>query len=205
MASFLFGQPIFFDTQKDLLGDTHSEAEIRKMMAREAEKNININNAQNDAILQVNGMKEEFGNGVCTRIIVYNASGGVLTNRNEKTWSGRWSKYKLPTTIECGQWAAALHVKRSGAAAGSMGIMSYNMQGFNNVLCVGWDVPWSGSNHGSCYTMTTADWGKTSWETVEKWCETDPAVGSDKCGSIRVDYNIDQDSSPILTVKITHL
>jgi hypothetical protein len=209
-AAFKFGTPIFYDTIKKELEfqDITSESAIRSEMSERALKSINANDgsgggAQNQAILRANGMKEEYGNGVCTRILIYNASGIPLTCYETHDSSGHWSKYGPPSRIEVGEWGVCFHVKTSGSATGSCGIVSFHLEGEPYVFTVSWDVPWSGSNNASCYTMTKEGYEGTSWEKAHQWAEEGPAIGGETDCGFKVEYSIDQDSSPILIVQIS--
>lgn len=159
---------------------------------------------KNDAIDRVNGMKEEWGTGVSTRVIIYNALGIPLSKRSSHDSYGHWSRYAPSDRIEVGQWDVSFHVKTSGAATGSCSVVSYNLEGYghDDVLMIGFNTPWSGKNTAYCNVMTTKTWNKTSWDDLHDLTYKGAASATLDFGRARVRYTVDQDSSPMLTVTV---
>mgnify|MGYP001356556598 CR=1 FL=1 len=210
MSNFTYGNVIDFESKQLELKPRNitDESAIRLEMSRLAMLDINAlsggstENFENLANMRVNAFKEDFGNGVCTRIMVYNASGSILTFQDSTDSSGHWGNNTLPTEIQVGQWATALHEKSRGSATGSCGAVVFHIDMADEVFIISWDVPWSGDNHACCYTMLREKWNATSWDEAIKWAETEPRTGTDVCGPFTVDYSITNDSSPILRVVI---
>lgn len=106
---------------------------------------------------RVNGMKEEWGSGVSTLIMIYNATGCTLKLDDMGSDSGKFWKYEPDPVVYNGEWTCFLHVKTAGTATGSCGWVGYKMHGdVGNIEGMGtmddyyfvtaWDTPWSGSN-----------------------------------------------------------
>jgi len=150
-------------------------------------------------------MKEQWGNGVSTRVLIYNALGIPIERRTMQDSSGRWSEYEPAARIECGEWDVSFHHKKSGSMTGSCAALSYNLLGYGNddVLMIGFDTPYSGSNSAYCNVMTTKKWSKTDWDDIHEWAEDGPDKATYSFGRSRTKFSMDQGSSPILTVIAT--
>ena len=208
-ATVKFGSPIFEEQTRQKLENLNvddvmvSLEDINKEMAKEAMRKININKLE--ALERVNGMKKDYGNGVSTRIMVYNGLGVPLQKRSSHDDSGRWSTNTLADRIEVGEWSIGFHHKKAGSATGSCGAVGYNLLGYGNddVLMIGWDTPWSGSNSAYCAVMTTSKWSRTSWDDIIEWAEDGPKANKIKFGRSLTKFDTDSESSATLTVVAT--
>nr|GEX66908.1 hypothetical protein [Tanacetum cinerariifolium] len=143
MASNVFGKPVTEGTRLE--------------RAATARKNQNTDNKRDEAIAYVRKQKEDFGFGVSTLCILYNATGETLYYDQEHSWYGRvWDSY--PMELQNGQLGAFLHVKRVAEATGSMAYVIYRVEGNNNAGffsgLIAWDNPW---NHTSYNTHAFCD------------------------------------------------
>lgn len=111
-------------------------------------------------IERVNGMKEEYGNGVSTLIMFYNATGSTLKFDEITSESGHLFKYEPDRTVYNGQWSCFLHVKTAGAATGSFGKIGYWLQGGVKRktfwLNIDWETPWSGRNKATATVLDSS-------------------------------------------------
>lgn len=173
-------------------------------MAVEALQNINGGNVggyQNEAILRSNGMKEEFGDGISTQILIYNASGYKLNLQASGSHSGKWSNYSAPDFIEVGEWAVCFHQKKAGAAVGSEGYIVFNCVDSPEGVSMRWSTPFIGSN------KATTIIGNPVVLSVLGGFKSDfagKASGSTHKGSLKASYSISDASSALLTYKVTN-
>ncbi|KAF5771271.1 hypothetical protein HanRHA438_Chr14g0680451 [Helianthus annuus] len=83
----------------------------RMERALEALNNPNADGKRNQALAYVRQMKRNWGNGVSTLGIFYNATGEAMIFTQENSWYGRiYSSY--PMRVQNGQWGAFFHVNR---------------------------------------------------------------------------------------------
>ncbi len=94
----------------------------------------------------VENMKENSGNGVSSRIILFNNTKDDMHFQSDQHFSGRWENTP-PAVIGPGKFGCFLHVKKSGAACGSVACVEYSV-GPSRVskVYIGWDTPFSGTN-----------------------------------------------------------
>jgi hypothetical protein len=159
--------------------------------------------ADEECIERVNGMKEEYGSGIATLITIYNALGCSLHYKETRDWSGHRGKYDYDSPIYNGEWSCALHVKTSGTATGSCGVIAYNLRGGygdQDVLVVSWVTPFSGPNKANCFCANIKTYDATSWDKIEEWANRGYPEKDHDLGLIRVRATIGQNSSPILRV-----
>ena len=65
--------------------------------------------------------KRDYGNGVSSKIIIYNGMKKKMYMEKE-SYDGKMGRWEVdPIDIPPGKWMACLHVKRNGAAMGSGG------------------------------------------------------------------------------------
>ena len=179
------------------------EDEVHRLIAKKAMEQMN--EEKDKAIDRVNGMKEDWGTGVSTRVLIYNALGIPIEKRSQHDSSGRWSAYEPSERIECGEWDVSFHHKKSGSATGSCAAVGYYLKGYgdDDILMVGFETPYSGSNSGHCTVLTTKRWANAGWDQIHEWAEDGPAKGTNSFGRSRTHYSIDQSSSPLLIVVAT--
>ena len=156
----------------------------------------------------LNSYKQEYGEGVCTLVMIYNATGAPLGFRSNADSSGHIGKYPFDSTIENGQWSVFLHVHTSGTAGGSIGALGYDIQdgGMQPVAVIGWNNPLNGSSTalGDCWS--SVGYTDTPWDTVFNLTENGGASGPGNATGTKygyaAPYSIGQTSSPILQVVV---
>lgn len=116
------------------MGNTHSHPPPGKISATYAE-----------ALMNVQQLKADYGNGVSTKIIFFNDSPEDLIFGDSDHSSGRWQN-EPPARIPAGKFASFLHVKRDAAACGSVGYASYKQVMSGDNIFIGWSTPHSGTN-----------------------------------------------------------
>lgn len=118
-----------------------------------------------EALNRVLKVKEEYGYGVSTLVLLYNATGDTLelTNKwlgqkelplGEKDWLGSDEVLKSSETFHNGQWLAFLHAHPKAEAYGSEAARVYrckNIEGETRDFMVAWSTPW-GKTQNSAYT-----------------------------------------------------
>jgi hypothetical protein len=140
-----------------MLFGTKIDASVLSALPQYADKNITpkdlgeyaagtMADHQKDADDNVNGMKQEYGNGISTLVMIYNASGYQLQRMDEVDTHGHVGDWPLDTYIENGQWSVFLHVHSSGAAVGSEGYCDYSLVGTADTVRFSWASPYTGSN-----------------------------------------------------------
>ncbi|KAA0038316.1 23 kDa jasmonate-induced protein-like [Cucumis melo var. makuwa] len=141
MADNVFGNPITNSTLQAM-----PEYEGKTITRRDrAYVAFNMKNAQNkdrSARDHVEKLREEWGHGVATLCLIYNATGDTITFVCEHSWHGHIGSGPYPSEIANGQWGAFLHVKTAVVPSGSAGACVY--RGLNNYgeVC-DWMVAWS--------------------------------------------------------------
>lgn len=146
MSYNVFGNPITNETLEAL--PEYAGKEIQRVdRAHIAFKWMNAENKNVEAQKYVDALKEEYGNGVSTKCLFYNAVGNSITLQHAQDWRGKLGSKPIPITIQNGQWGGFLHVKPSIVPAGSAGAVVY--RGMNNdgrkadFMC-SWSNPWVG-------------------------------------------------------------
>jgi len=164
---------------------------------------------QKDASDLVNAYKEEYGNGISTLIMIYNATGTTLTLRGSHDYSGHIYKYPYDTTIENGEWSCVLHVHTSGWANGSIGEVGYNIGDGDHVPVgwCGWNNPFNSSDTAVADVYQEATYHDASWETILTKMESGGTngTGGDNGNGYPVKYSIGEDSSPQFIVSFQKL
>jgi hypothetical protein len=102
-----------------------------------------MENYQKLADENVNGMKDEYGDGVSTLVMIYNASGrDVIINSLDNKY-GRIGDWPYDPVIANGQWSVFLHVKKTSAASGSQATLGCAVDAVPGTLSISWDTPWA--------------------------------------------------------------
>ncbi|GJZ24832.1 hypothetical protein Tco_0562291 [Tanacetum coccineum] len=106
----------------------------------------------------VRQQKSDFGSGIVTHCIFYNATGETLFyNDKRHSFSGDFYGSLPPMEVQNGQWGAFLHVKSIPLLPGnSMGYVIYRVKGIHDEgFCsslIGWDTPWNHEKtHAFCH------------------------------------------------------
>ena len=173
---------------------TVTQADLAKAALEAQEAN------QQAAMTLANSYKDEYGNGVSTLVMLYNATGAPLALRSSNDSSGHIGKYPYDTTIENGQWSVFLHVHTSGSAAGSIAAVGYNVEDGNTlpVALAAWNSPYSGSPtaFGDCWASDT--YRDSSWDYVFRCADGGGSSGTSGVhNGYFVPYSIGQNSSPV--------
>lgn len=192
--------------------DPMSDTEFAQHMARKAmEQRYEHVDRMGDspgAINRVNGMKEAYGNGVSTLVMLYNATGVRLTKVGEDDHSGKRWTWPYDNVIENGQWSVFLHVKSGWSMAGSTACLGYKLEGLDEVFVIAWDTPYSGDNTGWCQVISGTKWNDTPYKDFHKWSDKGeeeeiwPNEG-DPVGTWRTHFVASQDSSALFECVVT--
>ncbi|KAI3742541.1 hypothetical protein L1987_60226 [Smallanthus sonchifolius] len=139
MDSNVFGKPVTEGT--------------RMQRAQQALNNPNEGGKRGEALAYVRQLKQNWGTGVSTLGIFYNATGESMVFTQENSSYGHI--YDLyPTRVQNGQWGAFLHVKTTAAASGSVGFVVYRVMVDDTEFCnqlISWSNPWSGTYNNQAY------------------------------------------------------
>lgn len=93
----------------------------------------------------VENMKNDWGEGNATLVMLYNATGDNVKFVCDKNWHGHNGPSPYPMTIQNGQWGGFLHVKQTGIAEGSTAAVVYRGKdnaGDQRDWFIGWNNPW---------------------------------------------------------------
>jgi hypothetical protein len=117
----------------------HDRAAVALDLKNAGQKDVN-------ARTFVDNIKQQWGAGVSTLVVFYNASGDDIQLVQNHDYWGHIGPSPYPTLVRNGQWGAFLHVKTSGAASGSSAAVVYrglDASGNSRDWCFAWDNPWS--------------------------------------------------------------
>ncbi|ONK72104.1 uncharacterized protein A4U43_C04F15750 [Asparagus officinalis] len=196
MAANVFGNPITDETLK-AMPEYNNKPITRCDRAHEALNMIHAESKDVNALRYVENLKEQYGDGVSTLCVVYNASGDPITFQDSHDWHGHLWKAPYPQSLLNGQWGAFLHVHPSGAMAGSSAAVIYrgkNDAGKDHDFMFSWMNPWWS---GSCtaYTLVrpagyfdseiswdtlqdNTDNGKLQWTNENEGCKSYVSIGN---------------------------
>uniref|UniRef100_A0A803MD53 23 kDa jasmonate-induced protein-like n=2 Tax=Chenopodium quinoa TaxID=63459 RepID=A0A803MD53_CHEQI len=106
---------------------------------------ISDGNKSIDAEKYVRDLKDDYGSGVSTLCLVYNATGDTLYHVVDNDWmNSNIGRTPYPVKIGNGQWAAFLHVHKTSDATGSEAAVVYrgkNMYGNDRDFLLAWSTP----------------------------------------------------------------
>lgn len=123
-----------------------------------------------DALKYVLGLKADYGDGVTTLCLVYNATGDKLELASEIDWLGYVYKQQPPRSFENGQWLAFLHAHPTSQAYGCEAARVYrghNVKGEVRDFMVSWSTPW-GTTQNSAYTeVREQDHFPDKWDYIK--------------------------------------
>jgi len=146
-----FGKPITNETLMPMLRYRRRSGTItQEDRAREAMRLIQEDMKNMEALNHALDLKAEYGSGVSTLVLIYNATGDTLEIVKEQSmdWLGCVYKEETPHTFENGQWVSFLHVRPTGPTAkelGSEGARVVRGKTIDGQVCdylVAWFVPW---------------------------------------------------------------
>uniref|UniRef100_A0A803MD52 23 kDa jasmonate-induced protein-like n=1 Tax=Chenopodium quinoa TaxID=63459 RepID=A0A803MD52_CHEQI len=146
--------------------------------AREAIRYIQAGKKNTDALNHALKLKYDYGDGVSTLCLLYNATGDTLklVEDQKKDWNGQIYKEEPPRSFENGQWIAFLHVHPGPKPSGSEAARVYrgkNINGETRDFLVAWMTPWS-VDQNSAYTEVREEnhfpqyWDYIKEEKLEK-------------------------------------
>ncbi|CAL5324157.1 unnamed protein product [Camellia sinensis] len=151
MASNVFGIPI---TDATLRVIPEYERRARKDRAHVA---LEMKKAENKDVIAreyVENLKRQWGTGVSTLCLVYNATGGTVTFvTHHDYWGHIGEAAPYPVEIANGQWGAFLHVKTTGTATGSTAAVVYRGKNEDGADC-DWMFAWSNPWDRACWNNT---------------------------------------------------
>jgi len=152
MAYNVFGAPITDETLKEMEKYKDKDPITRFDRAHEALNMKTDGTKHKVASDYVQGLKAEYGDGVSTLCLFYNATGDPLTLVDTHSWHGYLWKGTYPQVIANGQWGAFLHVKPDwpniqceGSSAGVV-YKGKNDDGSDYNFLFSWYNPWRASN-----------------------------------------------------------
>nr|XP_028957974.1 23 kDa jasmonate-induced protein-like [Malus domestica] len=143
MASNVFGNPITNATLEGMpeyIGkriDKKDRAHVAMYKKNDQGKDV-------DARTHVENLKKQYGIGVSSLCLVYNATGDTLTYVTCIDWYGHIGT--SPYQIANGQWGVFLHVKTAGQATGSVAAVVYRGKNAVGSICdwmLAWRNPWN--------------------------------------------------------------
>lgn len=99
-----------------------------------------------EVLAEVGNMKQDYGNGVSTLIIVENQTGKYLNLKGSSHDSGRF--YTTPKDIPEGKSMGFLHIKKNATCCGSVGQLNFYFMdnGRREFRSISWDTPHYGTN-----------------------------------------------------------
>lgn len=124
---------------------------------------------RDQAIKRLDELKSDFGDGVSTLCLVYNATGDTITCHDTQSWKGHFYKQSPENSFENGQWSIFMHVKPSVLPEGCTGAVIYRTKQHADVF-LGWQNPWTPGYDTSCWAECRAWdhwWGTGSKSFME--------------------------------------
>lgn len=151
MAANVFGNPVTDDTVRELYPTKTVITPLDR--AKVAKELIENNSKKTNAKQFVESLISQYGEGIKTGGLFYNATGRPLTFISNHDYQGNVFKVSYPTVIQNGQWFAFLHVKGSRLDGSSAAVVyrSVNDQGDQYDYMCSWSVP---DNKVHTYTIT---------------------------------------------------
>ena len=143
MADNVFGVPVTDSTLRgmpDYLEKMHRDrASVALAMKDAADKNV-------DSLQYVENLKRQWGSGVSTLCLIYNATGDTLNYVASHDYCGHIGPAMYPQEIANGQWGAFLHVNTAETPAGSTAAVVYRGKNEAGKECdwmLAWSNPWN--------------------------------------------------------------
>nr|XP_028964041.1 23 kDa jasmonate-induced protein-like isoform X1 [Malus domestica] len=207
MAYNVFGNPITDETLKGM--PEYADKQIGRLdrayvalnMKNAAEKDFN-------ARTHVEKLKEQYGDGVSTLCLVYNATGETIRYAYKKDWYGHIGNAPYPPLIANGQWGAFLHVKTAGESSGSNAAVVYRGLNIVNEECdwmLSWSNPWDRTK--SDNTVITEIRGlnhfESYWSLIYGYLEKGQAYSKDRWNGCVSIMSTGSDTSPIVEAILT--
>ncbi|CAO2823545.1 unnamed protein product [Amaranthus hypochondriacus] len=165
-----FGVPITDRTLRQMNRYRGKEEITQEDRAREAMRLIHAEDKNISALQHVLNLKANYGNGVSTLCLVYNATGDTLQFAYNKEWYGYIYKEQPPTTFENGQWIAFLHAHPTAQSVGSEAAWVYrgeNIKGEVRDYMIAWNTPWSTTQNSAYTEVRGKDHFKQYWSYIQ--------------------------------------
>lgn len=139
------------------------------MLAKAAEEQMGMPDGKDslftEGIKHVNGMKEEYGQGASTLILIANQTGEKLKRIDSKGWSGDTWKYPFDREIDNGQISVVLHTK-TFMFRGSVGSVIYRLEKTQDEFVLAFWNPYIGENKSFIGAGVKDEWNKKSWDYI---------------------------------------
>ncbi|XP_058764397.1 23 kDa jasmonate-induced protein-like [Vicia villosa] len=150
-----FGVPITDETLK-AMSRYKGKTITQEDRAREAVRLIHSEDKNLNALNHALTLKFNYGDGVSTLCLLYNATGDTLeiVDGQKQDWHGSVEKEEPPRSFDNGQWVAFLHTHPTSEAYGCEAARVYrgkNIKGDVRDFMVAWSTPW-GSIQNAAYT-----------------------------------------------------
>ncbi|KAD5960490.1 hypothetical protein R6Q59_013584 [Mikania micrantha] len=127
----------------NVFGTPITEGASRTDRAIKAVNNPNADGKRDAAIAYVRQLKHDWGNGVSTLGIFYNATGENLVFAKQDSWYGEIVG-PFPMRVQNGQWGAFFHGKMPIVPSGSVAFVVYRVKADDTQFCdqlIAWQTP----------------------------------------------------------------
>ncbi|KAI3819023.1 hypothetical protein L1987_12845 [Smallanthus sonchifolius] len=205
-AHNIFGEPIRNNTMTQM-----GLAPTRKNKAQVAYKMMNQGNKYDNALRFVKDLKAQWGNGISTLCLLYNATGETLTYATSRNWFGDIGPSPYLTVILNGQWGAYLHTKILKMPSGSVAAVEYRGKYTDNAFCdrmITWSIPWqrfTQDNAGYCEINEVGHFDGAVWNAVYNRTPFAGRESSANWKDCRTKVTVESDTSPIYKAVFTRV
>ncbi|XP_076940079.1 calcium/calmodulin-regulated receptor-like kinase 1 [Bidens hawaiensis] len=205
-ARNIFGEPIRNNTMVQM-----RLAPTRENKAQVAYKMMNKGNKYDNALRFVKDLKAQWGNGITTLCLLYNATGETMTYTTSRNWFGDIGPSPYPTIILNGQWGAYLHTKTPQAPSGSAAAVVYRGKYTDNAFCdrmITWSIPWqrfTQDNAAYCEIKEVGQFDGAVWDAIYN---RTPYAGRESSATWKECYTrvtVESDTSPIYKAIFTRV
>ncbi|KAI3778234.1 hypothetical protein L2E82_07373 [Cichorium intybus] len=205
-ARNIFGEPIGNKTMLQM-----GLKPTRENKARVAYNKMNEGNKYDNALRFVKDLKAQWGNGITTLCLLYNATGETLTYATSRNWFGDIGPSPYPTIILNGQWGAYLHTKTPRVPSGSQAAVVYRGKYSDNASCdrmITWCIPWqrfTQDNAAYCEINEVGHFDGAVWDTIYN---KTPLAGRESSYTWKDCYTrvtVESDTSPIYKAILTRV
>ncbi|CAO2148086.1 unnamed protein product [Urochloa humidicola] len=166
-----FGSAITEEMVKGLSYYSEQEKITQVDCAREAMRFIHAGDKNLSALKYAWDLKDRYGKGMSTLVLVYNATGANLTlEQGGPNWYGHNFGIQPPRSFQNGQWIAFLHISGQGVLVGSEAARVFRGTDVNRRtrdFMVAWSIASSGANN--AYTeIGNENHFSSRWNTVRR-------------------------------------
>lgn len=184
----------------------HSEIDTlllsKVAIQRQSLSNSNGVTLQEEAYQALNAMKEEYGNGASTLVMIFNASGETLAFKKKWNYAGDTDKYAMDSLIRNGQYSIFLHVSQHFFGSSEAAVVYVGESGESFLMA--WDNPYRGLN--SVHAMVGEEpnfWMNVRWEYVWQELQASGSYEAYEHATYAIYSNIGPETSPIASYMIT--